>query len=258
MPNCWRIDTFMSGKPDSVCAARVIAPPWPRQIRGAASSLSSPRNGEDREGERSDIAVHLAERPNAAKATAAAIHWVGRFGSAEARGLEVIIGLDDLPKRVFGTAVAAIGVGMMALYQHLEPSLDIGSFCVGFKAEHVEGAALGMENLAPPRRRPRMAGPAAGLAQHGERVGGFPLGGAKAAAGAPGRRALAADRAHFPGRTVAGDGLLLILRDRVVAHSGEKIVGIVVFAHVLEAEPPILAGLQPAFGRAMGRRRLAA
>src|SRR5580700_1436054 len=73
MPNCCRIDTFMSGKPDSVFAARDIAPPWPRQIRGAAPSLPSPLTGEDREGERSDIAVHLAETPKAAKATAAAI-----------------------------------------------------------------------------------------------------------------------------------------------------------------------------------------
>src|SRR5580692_1202776 len=210
MPNNCRIDTFMSGKPDSVCAARDIAPPWPRQIRGAASSLPSPLAGEGREEERSDIAVHLAETPKAAKATAAAIHWGGRFGSAEARGLQVIIGLDDLPKRVLGAAVAAIGVGMMPFYQHLEPSLDIGPLGVGFKAEDVEGAALRIENLATLRRRPRMAGLAAGLAEHGERVGRFPFGGAKTAAGAPGGGALAADRAHFPGRTVAGDGFLLI------------------------------------------------
>src|SRR5580658_10151871 len=147
---------------------------------------------------------------------------------------------------------------MMALYQQLEPSLDIGPFGVGFKAEHVEGTALCIENLATLRRRPRMAGLRAGLTEHGERVRGFPLGGAKTAAGAPGRRALAADRAHFPGRAVAGDGFLLILRDRIVAHAGKKIVGIVVFAHVLEAEPPILVGLQPTLRRAMSRRRLAA
>ena len=67
--------------------------------------------------------------------------------------------------------------------------------------------------------------------------------------------AFAADRTHFPGRTVAGDRVLLIFRDRVVAHAGEEIVRIVVFAHVLEAELPILAGAQPAFRRAVRRRR---
>src|ERR1700686_2053861 len=147
---------------------------------------------------------------------------------------------------------------MMALYQHLEPGLDIGPLGIGFKAEHVEGAALGIENLATLRRRPRMAGLRAGLAEHGERVRRFPLGGAKGAAGAPGSRTLTADRAHFPGRTVAGDGFLLIKRHGIVGHAGEIIVGIVVFAHVLEAEPPILVGLQPALWRAMSRRRLAA
>ncbi len=100
------------------------------------------------------------------------------MGSAEARGLQVIIGLDDLPKRVLGTAVAAIGVGMMAFYQCLEPGLDIGPFGVGFKAERIEGAALRIENLAALGRGPRMAGSGgAGLAEQRERVLGRPAGG---------------------------------------------------------------------------------
>src|SRR5580704_10157172 len=43
-----------------------------------------------------------------------------------------------------------------------------------------------------------------------------------------------------------------------LAHAGEEIVGIVVYAHMLEAEPPILVGAQPALRRAMSRGRLAA
>src|SRR3954469_11412664 len=62
--------------------------------------------------------------------------------------------------------------------------------------------------------------------------------------------------AHLPGRTVAGHGILLVPRDRIVAHSGKIIVGMIVFPNVLEAETPVLVLAQPAFGRAM--RRLAA
>src|SRR5208282_5949484 len=178
--------------------------------------------------------------------------------SAETGGLQVIIGLNDLPKPIFRTPVAAVGVGMMPLYQGLELSLDIGPFGVGFKAEHVEGAALRIENLAALGRGPRMAGPGgAGLAEQRERVLGGPAGGAGFGPTAPGVTAFAADRAHFPGRTVAGNGLLLIFRDCVLAHAGEKIVRIVVFAHVFEAELPILAGAQPALRRPMGGRCVA-
>ena len=70
--------------------------------------------------------------------------------------------------------------------------------------------------------------------------------------------AFAADRAHFPGRTVAGDRFLLIFRDRVLAHAGEEIVRIVVFADVAEAELPIFGRAQPALRRAVGCRRVAA
>src|SRR5580692_7783267 len=102
---------------------------------------------------------------------------------------------------------------MMALYQHLEPSLDIDPFGVGFKAERVEGAALRIENLATLRRRLRMARPGAGFAEQRERVIGRPVGTARAAPGAAGGGALAADRAHLPGRPVAGDGVLLVFDD---------------------------------------------
>ena len=55
---------------------------------------------------------------------------------------------------------------------------------------------------------------------------------------APGR--LAAVHAHLPGRAMADHRLALVARDVVGAHAGEEIVGVVVLAHVVEAEPPIL------------------
>src|SRR4029077_5313932 len=58
---------------------------------------------------------------------------------------------------------------------------------------------------------------------------------------------------HLPGGAMAGDGFLLILRDRVVAHAGEEIVRLVVFAHVLKTEAPIFALAQAALGGAVGR-----
>src|SRR5271170_6488047 len=101
-----------------------------------------------------------------------------------------------------------------------------------------------------------MAGAGAGLAEQRERIVGRPVGIPGFAAAAPGRL-LAADRAHFPGRPAAGDGLLLVRRDGVLAHASEEIVRIVVFAHVFETELPILGGAQPALRRPMRRRRLA-
>ena len=54
---------------------------------------------------------------------------------------------------------------------------------------------------------------------------------------------------------MAGHCILLIARDRVLAHSGKVVVGAVVLAHVLQAETPVLVLTQPPLGRAM--RRLA-
>src|SRR5208282_2189221 len=134
----------------------------------------------------------------------------------------------------------------MPLHQYLEPSLDIGPLGVGFKAKHVEGVTLRIENFAALGRRPRMTGTARPhLAEQRERVVGRPTADARAAGTTPvipAAAADAADRAHFPGRAVAGDVVLLILGDRVLAHPGEEIVRIVVFADVFEAEPPIFAG----------------
>src|SRR5262249_47520434 len=57
---------------------------------------------------------------------------------------------------------------------------------------------------------------------------------------------------HFPGRAVTGDRVLLIARHRFLAHPGEEIVRMIVFAHVIEAEAPILVLMPPPLRRAMG------
>src|ERR1700722_1843308 len=64
--------------------------------------------------------------------------------------------------------------------------------------------------------------------------------------------------AHAPGRPVAGQGILLIGRNRVVAQAGEIIVGVVVFANVRETVVPVLAFVPAAFGRAMRAQLFAA
>ena len=51
-----------------------------------------------------------------------------------------------------------------------------------------------------------------------------------------------------------GEGVLLVLSDRIIAHAGEEIVGAVVFAGVFETEPLIFRGTVPSLGRAVRRR----
>src|ERR1700691_3643991 len=148
---------------------------------------------------------------------------------------------------------------MMPLYQHLEPGLDIGPLGIGFNSEHVERTALGIEDFAALGSRPRMPVDADPRDQI-ERVFrretlGAEVGGTPAVAAAP--ATAAADRPHFPGRTMPGEVLFLIFGDGVIAHAGEKVVGVVVFADVFETELPVFAGAQAPFRRAMRRRRVA-
>src|SRR5437763_643624 len=53
--------------------------------------------------------------------------------------------------------------------------------------------------------------------------------------------------ADLPGGAVAGNGLLLVPGDGVFAHSGKKIVGMIVLAHMLETKTPIFAFAQASF-----------
>ena len=49
--------------------------------------------------------------------------------------------------------------------------------------------------------------------------------------------------------TMAGERILLVFEDGFLAHSGEEVIGMIVFAHMLEAEPPLLVLPRPPLGR---------
>src|SRR6202040_3644313 len=68
--------------------------------------------------------------------------------SAPAYGLQVIVGLDDLPQAVLAGPIAAVGVGMMAFHQNIDPRLDIRSRPRPFQPEHVERLPFGIAHHA--------------------------------------------------------------------------------------------------------------
>ena len=56
---------------------------------------------------------------------------------------------------------------------------------------------------------------------------------------------------------MSGKGIFLVRHHRRVAHSGEKIIGLVVLAHVIEAKTPIILLASAPLGGAMRRFFLA-
>src|SRR5258708_38626209 len=139
---------------------------------------------------------------------------------------------------------------MVLLDQRLVFRLDV--FEGGLRAEphHLQRLALGVEDLAGPGLgrgsswpRPPAAA-AVELAEHAERIGrGVQLGfGALTPLAA-------AIGAHLPGRPMAGQRVLLVTRDRFGVHAGKEIVGLIVFADMVEAEVPVLARILAALGR---------
>ena len=93
--------------------------------------------------------------------------------SARASRFQIIVGLDDLAQLVLAAAVAAVGVGMVALHQQLEARLDLGAVGALLEAELVQRLALGVAHgalrLDALRVRPPVAA-AAKLPEHVERV----------------------------------------------------------------------------------------
>src|SRR4029078_3102315 len=57
--------------------------------------------------------------------------------------------------------------------------------------------------------------------------------------------------AHFPGRPMPGQRILLVSRRPVGIHAGKEIIGLVVFAHMAETEVPVLLVIGAALWRAM-------
>src|SRR5262245_65030264 len=148
---------------------------------------------------------------------------------------------------------------MMPLDQRLEPGLDLLGRGVRLEAERIERLALGIARRAelrqPPLRSAPCAGQSAELPEHAEGI----IGPAEIgkAGGMGTRRRPSAVHSHLPGRAMPDDRLLLIAGNVLGAHAGEEIVRVVVFANVIEAEPPIFALAQSPLGRAVGRGRLA-
>src|ERR1700677_4901803 len=182
--------------------------------------------------------------------------WIG-WGSACAapHGLQIVIGLDDFDQAILGGAVAAIGVGMMLLHQRLVFRLDGLERGIGAEPHHLQRLALGIEDftglgLGLAGRAARTRPPAAAaveFAEHAEGIGrAFQIGF---------RAALcffgAGIGAHLPGRAVAGQRILLVPRHRIRVHSGKEIIGLVVFANVIETEVPVFLVIGAALGRAM-------
>src|SRR6202521_4851552 len=125
MPNTCRIDTFMSGSPvGSWVAILFILPPCPGTRRDplwcgrtAPATPQTSRNAPPRR--------------------------IPPPESAPAYGLQIIVGLNDVPQLVLAGAIAAVRVGMMTFHQNLEPRLDIGGARARFQPQDVERPALG-------------------------------------------------------------------------------------------------------------------
>ena len=136
--------------------------------------------------------------------------------------------------------------GWCCLTSALYFALTSSSVASAAEAHHLQRLALGVDHLAgfdlglgALRARPPAAA-AVELAEHAERIGGAveiprpPLALLGAGVGA-----------HLPGRTMAGQRILLVARDGVGIHALEEIVVLVVFADVIETEVKVLLANSP-------------
>src|SRR6202041_558497 len=111
--------------------------------------------------------------------------------------------------------------------------------------EDFTGFDLGLAGGTARTRSPAAA--AIELAEHAEGVGG----GFQVGLGAALAFFRAGIGAHFPGRAVAGQRILLVSRHRIRVHAGKEIVGLVVLANVIETEVPVFLVIGAALGRAV-------
>src|SRR5262249_55828164 len=179
-----------------------------------------------------------------------------REQSAQGSGLEGDVGLDDLAQFVLAGAGTARGIGGVAIHQELDPRLDLGPLRVRVETEGVERLAFDVAQRAALPAVAARTPLAAELRVDVERIIGRPEG--RLEPGSAGEARLLAVLAELPGGTVTGDRVLLEPGNRLVAHAGEVIVRMIVLAHVLETEAPVLALAQAAFRRAMGGGAVAA
>jgi hypothetical protein len=165
---------------------------------------------------------------------------------------EIIIGLDDLPQLVFRGTVTAVRVGMVTFHQFLESRLDLRPRRRLLQSESVQGLALSIEDGSPPFRlgASPVRARCAELTQDIERIRRSPAF-IKKPANSSFRTFLTAHRSHTPSRQVSREGVLLISRHRVIAHAGEVIIGLVVFADMGETEFPVFVFPIAPFRRAV-------
>src|ERR1700719_3206742 len=176
--------------------------------------------------------------------------------STESGLLEVAIGLDDFAQLIFRGAITAIGVGMVAFHQLLEPRLDVRTGRAILQPERVKRLAFCVAHGAP-------LGLGARLCRTGARTAELPQDAetiletetfVKRSTGLSLGTALAADHPDPPSRKMSGERVLLKARNRVVAHAIKKIIGLIVFAGMLQAEPPVFAFAIAALRRPVARR----
>src|ERR1700680_3072000 len=130
MPNPSRFDTFMSGRPvGSWVAILFMLPPCPGTRRDplwfGRTAPATPQTSRSAPPKR-----------------------IPPPESAPAYGLQIIVGLNDVPQLVLAGAIAAVRVGMMTLHQNLEPRLDIGGARARCQPQDVERLALGVAHDA--------------------------------------------------------------------------------------------------------------
>src|SRR5262249_56192391 len=125
-----------------------------------------------------------------------------REQSAQASGLEVVVGLDDLGQLVLAGAVAAVGIGVVALHQELEPCLDLGPLRVRVETEGVERLAFDVAQRAALPAVAARTPLAAELRVDAERIVGRPEGPREP--GAAGEARLPAVLAELPAGTGSG------------------------------------------------------
>ena len=139
----------------------------------------------------------------------------------------------------------------MLFHQRLEGGAHIRLSGIVLQTEIMQRLALGVADHAAFRLRRLGARPPAptGLLEHVEGI----IRAVEAGVARPPLHRLVdrAVHADFPGRPMTVDRILLITRDRVVAHAGEEIVRLVILAHMREAEVPVFLFPLPALRRAM-------
>src|SRR5262249_52400138 len=278
MPKTCLTETFMSGRPVISSVATVIDPPWSRNARDPKfGSSNAARKAGATLSETARAAKPPCHNPIHMKFQELDCNWAAHKAAmpspgpmrnqpfsgslAEAHRLEILVGLNDLPQPLFRRAVAAIGIRVVAFHQHLEPQLDIGRGRAGVEPEGIERTPLGVADdtgltLAQAVAAGTVRGRAKVPKQVERVVGALQIRLEPCRIGAAGRAA--AVHAHFPGGTMADHRLLLVAGDVVVAHSCKEIVRMVVFAHMAEAEAPVLILAIAALGSAVGRSPAAA